>query len=253
MSGYPSAWCLRPRLGPIGSRAALPLVAALVLVGMITPARSASAAGPRSCIVQRQLVCVSIQFTSGPFATAEWATQTSACGFPCPGTFTDTTVAVNRNTRLGGGSELTVQQSVTTFDANGNLISSSDTYTDVFTGFTFTVDGIHLTGAAVHATGLPANFCNLDTCGATTIDVSVTWSGQGPITRGAVNSRSVLTGRNNLRLQIEHLSGATRAASATGSVGAESYSAADALVPPPALGNIQTGFFFICQNVGCEN
>jgi hypothetical protein len=111
-----------------------------------------------------------------------------------------------------------------------------------------------LTGAAVHGTDLPAEGCNFDGCSPTTVSVSVTWTGQGALTRGAVNVNAVTTRPegNFLYHQIEHFAGASRTASASGTIGAESYSPADAL-GTPMLGNMQTGYLFMCLDGGCED
>jgi hypothetical protein len=113
-----------------------------------------------------------------------------------------------------------------------------------------------LTGAAVAGTGLPAQTCDdTGSCHASTISVSATWTGQGAITRGAINSNDVESvGHfgNFFYHQVEHFSGASRNATASGTIGAYSYTAADA-VTPPLLGNMQTGYIFLCMAEGCEN
>ena len=149
--------------------------------------------------------------------------------------------------------KLTVFQIVAILDANGFVISETVTTADVFSGFTFTIDAAHLTGAAVHGTGLPAQTCG-DTCYPTTISVSATWTGQGAITRGAVNSNDVESAPsgNFFYHQVEHFSGASRNATASGTIGAYSYSPADATAPP-TLGNMHTGYIFLCMAAGCEN
>jgi hypothetical protein len=128
------------------------------------------------------------------------------------------------------------------------------TNVDVSSGFTFTIDATKLTGAAVHGTGLPAQTCNDAGCFPTTISVSATWAGQGALTRGAVNSKDIETRHNGnfLYIQLEHFAGASRNATASGTIGAQSYSTADAL-GLPALGNMHTGYIFLCLNGGCEN
>ena len=89
-------------------------------------------------------------------------------------------------------------------------------------------------------------------CSATTLDVSAQWSGQGTITRGAIVSRDIETRSNFLFIQIEHMAGATRAAAATGTIGGQTYTAADAIAPP-TLGAIRTGFIFLCLDGDGEN
>jgi hypothetical protein len=215
-------------------RGFLILVTAL-LAGVITPTVAAASGGPPPGGLQHQ-------FTNGPFATADWYSQTAQ-------TATETSVTAIRHP--GGGKELTVWQEVDTLDANGFVIGGTVTTADVFSGFTFTIDATHLTGAAVHGTGLPAQTCS-DTCHASTISVSANWTGQGILTRGAVNSVDNEARGNFFYLQVEHFSGASRNATATGRIGAYSYSAADA-VTPAMLGDMHTGYIFLCMAAGCEN
>jgi hypothetical protein len=206
-------------------RRSLVLAAAALLTAAAPSAATAAGFGPPS---------IQHQFTNGPFATAEWTSQIGQ-------KFTDTTVTAVRHP--GGGAELTVDQIVET--------STSDRVTsaDVSSGFTFTIDATHLSGATVHGAGLPARTCSL-TCHATTISVSATWTGQGTLTRGAVNSKDIEPS-NFLYIQIEHFAGASRNATATGTIGAYSYITADAFAP--ILGNMHTGYFFLCMAAGCEN
>jgi hypothetical protein len=206
---------------------------------MISPAVATAGVGPPEGGVQHQ-------FTNGTFATAEWVSQT-------PRTATDTSVTAVQHPGPGG-KELSVTQLVVTYDATGNPIGFTQTTVDASSGFTFTIDGAHFTSAAVYGVGLLARACNEDTgaCRNTTIDVSATWSGQGAITRGTVINKDIETRSNFLYIQLERLTGATRAASATGSVGAFSYSAGEAIAPP-TLGVMKTGYIFLCLDGGCEN
>lgn len=211
------------------------VVAPLLLAGVISPTVATAGVGPPLGGVQHQV-------TNGPFATAAWATQTTQ-------TFTFASVTAVRHP--GGGMELSV------FGEEFNLATGSATYTnvDASSGFTFTIDATHLTAAAVQGTGLPAQTCD-DTgnCYPATISVSATWTGQGALTRGAISSRDIETRHtgNFLYIQLEHFAGASRDAAASGTIGAQSYSTADAIAPP-ALGNMHTGYIFLCLDNGCEN
>jgi hypothetical protein len=230
---------IRGRKGGIVMRRLAMIMALGALLGIFSGAGVAApafaGAGPPGGGVQHE-------FTNGPFATAYWVSQTAR-------TATQTSVTAVRHP--GGGKELTVFQEVDTLDANGFVLSTTFTTVDVASGFTFTIDATHLTGAAVHGTGLPAQTCG-DTCHPTTLSVSANWTGQGALTRGAVNSTDNEARGNFFYLQIEHLSGASRNATATGTIGAFSYSAADAAVPA-MLGNMHTGYIFLCMAAGCEN
>jgi hypothetical protein len=213
-------------------------VLSILLAGTIAPASASAGIGPPGGMQH--------EITIGTFATAEWVSQTAQEA-------TDTSITVVRHPGQGG-TELTVTQAVTTYDAAGNPIDSTQTTVDALSGFTFTIDGTLFTNAAVAGSNLPAQTCDELTgaCSATTLDVSAQWSGQGTITRGAIASRDIETRSNFLNILIEHMAGATRAATATGTIGAQTYTAADAILPP-TLGTIRTGFVFLCLDGGCEN
>lgn len=206
-------------------RGSLMLAATVLLTAAVPSAIAVAGVGPPS---------IQHQFTNGPFATVEWGSQVGQ-------KLTDTSVTAIRHP--AGGVELTVDQVVET---STNWIVTT---ADVSSGFTFTIDATHLSGASVHGAGLPAQTCSL-TCHATTINVSATWTGQGAVTRGAVNGKDIEPG-NFLYIQIEHLAGASRNATATGTIGAYSYDAADVAVS--TLGDMHTGYLFLCMAAGCEN
>ena len=210
------------------------LVITPLIAGIISPAVATAGVGPPGGGVQHQ-------FTNGPFATTDWITQTAQ-------RITDTSVTAVRHP--GGGKELSVFQEVETLATDSFTVTT----VDVTSGFTFTIDATHLTDAAVQGTGLPAQTCTDAACFPTTINVFTTWTGQGAITRGAVNSKDIETRHNGnfLYIQLEHFAGASRTATASGTIGAQSYSTADTSTPP-ILANMHTGYIFLCLNGGCEN
>jgi hypothetical protein len=72
--------------------------------------------------------------------------------------------------------------------------------------------------------------------------------------RSAVNDHGMqrFPELDNFTVFVRHISGATRDASATGSIGGESYSEADAFASPfTSMGRIQSGTLFVCHDEGC--
>jgi len=145
----------------------------------------------------------------GTFADAFWFTSSAT-------SFTDTTVSVSTSKQ---GSELFVDQFTGNLDVNGNFTGGTDTFADVTSGFSF---AIHqpLASASTSASGLPATACTFDAnlnligCSPTTIDLTATWTGQGPIVRGVTNSRFKIDGIS----ETDHFNGTLRTATATGTV-----------------------------------
>jgi hypothetical protein len=147
---------------------------------------------------------------SGNSAEADWATSTAT-------SFTDTLVTVS--TSKNQGSELFVDRFTAHFAANGNFTGATDTTAEVTRGFSFTL-GHRLASARLSGSGLSATTCTFDAnfdqtgCRATTIGVTVTWTGQGPIGRGVSNEHFKFGG---FRVN-DHLNGTFRDATATGTV-----------------------------------
>jgi hypothetical protein len=87
------------------------------------------------------------------------------------------------------------------------------------TGFSFAMDQ-PLRSARLTGSGLPAESCTLGPglrfidCTETTVDVNVTWAGQGQINRGAFST----TDRFDQLLLSSSISGALRQATATGTI-----------------------------------
>ena len=145
----------------------------------------------------------------GTFADALWFTNSATSS-----TLTELDVAKAKQ-----GSELIVDQFIVNTDANGNITGATDTSADVTSGFSF---AIHqpLASASTSASGLPATACTFDAnlnligCSPTTIDLTATWTGQGPIVRGVTNSRFKIDGIS----ETDHFNGTLRTATATGTV-----------------------------------
>jgi len=145
----------------------------------------------------------------GTFADALWFTNSATSS-----TLTELDVAKAKQ-----GSELIVDQFTVNTDVNGVITGATDTSADVTSGFSF---AIHqpLASASTSASGLPATACTFDAnlnligCSPTTIDLTATWTGQGPIVRGVTNSRFKIDGIS----ETDHFNGTLRTATATGTV-----------------------------------
>jgi hypothetical protein len=177
----------------------------------------------------------------GTFADAFWFTSSAT-------SFTDTTVSVSTSKQ---GSELFVDQFTGNLDVNGNFTGGTDTFADVTSGFSFAIDKGTLTSANTSGSGLPATTCSVDAngnefgCSATTIDVTVTWTGQGPITRAVVNQHFKSDGFS----LTDHFNGTDRAATATGTVAGSTLSASELQFAD--LGFTNSGTITRCIGLSC--
>ncbi|MGN6170860.1 MAG: hypothetical protein ACTHQQ_22225 [Solirubrobacteraceae bacterium] len=177
-----------------------------VIVGLAATALTLLAlAGPASAATGQ---VTKVRF-SGSFAEAYWATQTST-------SYTSTYAAVSKAKQ---GSELYVDTYSARFDANGNFTGATATSADVTSGFSYALKS-PLASANLSASGLPATRCRDDAnfnrigCTSTTINVSVAWTGQGPISRGVENDHYKTDGFS----VSDHNNGTFRNATANGTV-----------------------------------
>ena len=177
----------------------------------------------------------------GTFAEAFWSTNSTA-------SFTDTMVVVST---LKKGSELSVDHFTGNLDNMGNFTGGTDTFADVTTGFSFAIDKTHLTSASTSGSGLSATTCSVDQfgnefgCSATTIDVTVVWTGLGPIARQVVNQHFKSSGFS----QTLHFNGTDRAATATGTVAGSTLSASELQFAD--LGFTNSGTITRCIGLSC--
>ena len=177
----------------------------------------------------------------GTFADAFWFASSAT-------SFTATAVNVSMSKQ---GSELYVDQFTGNLDAMGNFTGGTDTFADVTSGFSFAIDKTHLTSASTSGSGLPATTCTVDangnviSCSPTTIDVTVTWTGQGPITRAVVNDHF----KSNGFSETDHFNGTDRAATATGTVAGSTLSASELQFAD--LGFTNSGTITRCIGTGC--
>ncbi|HEX2309049.1 MAG TPA: hypothetical protein VHI14_12075 [Jatrophihabitantaceae bacterium] len=177
---------------------------------------------------------------SGKSADAAWETSTAT-------SVTDAAVTVSTSNQ---GSHLFVTQFTAYFDTNGNFTGATDTIADVTSGFSFAL-GQSLASASLSGSGLPATTCTFDAnfnqigCTASTIDVTVTWTGQGPISRGVTTSHSKSDGFS----VTNHFNGTFRDATATGTVGGLTLSASELHFADLAI--TKTGTTIVCIGNGC--
>ena len=99
-----------------------------------------------------------------------------------PSFFTETFVTV---TKMPNGQQLSVGQITENYDSEGAFTGAVGTSTRVTTGFSSTIDASQLANASASGSDLPATTCTYDTnydligCVDSTIDVNVSWTGQG--------------------------------------------------------------------------
>jgi len=150
----------------------------------------------------------------GTIAEAGWFTSTST---------SDTFTSVSASK-----SELFVDVFTETFDASGNFTGATDTFADVTGGFSFSING-KLSSAHVSGSDLPAQTCTYDAdfnlvgCTDTTVSVDVSWTATGPLSHGTFNDHFKVDGFSF----NDHFSGASRDATASGSVAGQALGADD--------------------------
>ena len=146
--------------------------------------------------------------------------------------------------------ELYFSQCTDTYNTSGAFLGATCTsaYT---TDFTFTIDERGLTTATVTAADVRARTCTYDadfnqtTCTRTRIDLEVTWTGRGSISRGGYNDRSIGDGYRF----ISHFNGTWRKAIATGTIGDVTYTKDD--VSYAELGFARSGSIEVCLGRDC--
>jgi hypothetical protein len=203
------------------------------LIGLAVTAFTVLAfAGPASAAPGQVL---SIRF-HGTFADAFWFSSTST-------SFTATTLTVTP-------SQLAVDQFTANTDASGNFTGGTDTFADVTTGFSFRIDKAQLTTASASG-AIPGTTCAVDVngnetnCTATTINLTVAWSGQGPIAREVANQHFKAAGFS----ESDHFNGTDRAASASGTFSGNALNASDLQFAD--LGFANSGIIQRCIGLSC--
>jgi hypothetical protein len=147
--------------------------------------------------------------------------------------------------------ELSVVQFIDNLAADGSFTGATEISADVTSGFSFAIDKAQLTNGSLSASGLPAIACTYDAnfnligCTFTTISASVTWTGQGPITRSGSNFHF----KSGMFSQTIHSTGTDRAAAATGTVGAFTLGASQ--LSSADLGIANSGTTTVCIGNSC--
>jgi hypothetical protein len=179
---------------------------------------------------------LSIRF-HGTFADAFWFSPTSSTSF------TATTINVTP-------SQLAVDQFTGNTDASGNFIGGTDTFADVTSGFSFSIDKARLTTASTSGS-IPGTTCAVDVngnetnCTATTINLTVAWTGQGPIARQVANQHFKAAGFS----ESDHFNGTDRTATATGTFSGSTLNASDLQFAD--LGFANSGTILRCIGLSC--
>jgi hypothetical protein len=202
------------------------------LVGLVVVAASLLFAGPASAAAGQ-----TTQFRfHGAFADALWFTSSDT-------NFVETFLNVSQAKQ---GQELSVDQFTENFDSSGNITGFTDTFADVTSGFSFTIDSLKLTSASASGSGLPATTCSYDAdfnligCSVTTINVDATWTGAGPISRGTFNDHFTTDG---FKIR-DHFNGTDRVASASGAIGGLTLTTNDLVFAD--LGKTNSGSTVLC-------
>jgi hypothetical protein len=152
----------------------------------------------------------------GPFAEAGWEAST-----PTSATEADTLISQEQN----GTTHLNIHEYATYLDSRGNVTGSVE-ISGALVGVEMTFDTVGLTTASASGR-VPVTRCTFDAAGNQTgctngtLDVSETWTGQGPITRGIEYvDRSIQPGDVTY---IDRGSGTFRSASATATIGGQTF------------------------------
>ena len=209
------------------------------LIGLAVTALTVLAVAAPASAAPGQVKQVTHFRFSGTFAEAGWSISSATSS-------TSTYVNVSQSTQ---GTELYVDQFTENL-ANGNITGATDTFADVTSGFSLTIEK-SLASASTSGSGLPATTCTYDAdfnqigCSDTTIDVNANWTGQGPITRSVYNNHFKTVGFS----ENDHFSGTSRTATATGTVGGLTLSAAE--LQGADLGTAKSGTTTICIGSSC--
>ena len=184
---------------------------------------------------------VSQVFVHVRLAAAVWSTSSAT-------SFTNTVANVSESAQ---GTLLGTDQFTGNLDANGNFTGGTETFANVTSGFSFAIDHALLTSASVSGSGLPATTCTFDAnfevigCTASTIDVNVDWTGQGPVTHSVSNDHFASDGFS----VTSHFNGTDRTATAAGTVGGLTVSASE--LQSADLGTETSGAISVCIGSSC--
>ena len=187
-------------------------LAALVVAGLAFAGISGTARASRAQVSQDRF--------HGPFAEAGWETTT-----PTSATEADTFVSQEQD----GTTHLNIHEYTTYFDSSGNLTGSVDV-SGALAGAEMSFDTVRLTTASASGT-VPVTRCSFDAAGNPTgctdgmLDVSDAWSGQGQIFQGSFYEHHALDPGN--LVFIDRLNGTFRLATATATIGGQTFDASE--------------------------
>ena len=189
------------------------VASAVMAVTVLSVAAPASAATGQVTHIQ----------ASGTFAEADWFSITEAG-------FTEASVFVVKTKQ---GPELFAGVNKLKLE-NGRFVGGTVTSLRgpggkdfVTSGFALTIAVPELASASVSGSGLPARKCVIDAqgnqtgCRRITLSLDVRWTGHGPVTRTVANFRMKTAGFS----MSSHSVGTTRAATATGTVAGQAFTA----------------------------
>jgi hypothetical protein len=177
---------------------------------------------------------------SGPFASFNSIILTATSE-------ENTELNVSANPFLGPQLQLHIDQGTTQL-ANGLITGFTDTSVFVTSGFSFEQRGFD---RATLTASVPTQTCSFDAfsnllgCTPTTMNVSLTWFGQGSVQVGVFNDHFQGPGFN----EVDHFDGAVRIATATGSVGDQTLT--PSTVQSSDLGTTRDGSTFVCIGNNC--
>jgi hypothetical protein len=156
----------------------------------------------------------------GPFAEAAWEAST-------PSSITDVGVLTSRE--QNGTTHLSVGLDTTYLDANGNVTGSLAVSGELI-GPSFSFDTLRLSNASASGT-VPVTRCTFDAAGNPTgctdgtLDVSVTWTGQGSMSRGIEYVDWFV--QPSEFTYVDRGSGTFRSATASATVGGQTFDASE--------------------------
>lgn len=184
---------------------------------------------------------------NGPIAYAEasWETRTATSITDAGVLAAATHRGLPGTTGPGGGAGTHIFVDLRTMylDGSGQPVGGVDVSGNSNGGVPFTIDALNLTTASV-ATAVPATTCTLDAAGnpttcveGGTLNVDASWTGQGEISKGSFYEDHFLDPGSFVF--IDRLSGTFRQASATATIGGQTFDTSSEVGPVDMGNNVQ--------------
>jgi len=183
---------------------------------------------------------------NGPvaFAEASWETRTATsitdAGVLAAKTYRD--IPGTTGPAGGAATHISVDLRTMYLDGSGQPTGGVDISGNANGDVPFSIDAHTLTSASVNAI-VPATTCTLDaagnptTCVESTLNASISWNGQGEISRGSAYEDHFLDPGSFVF--IDGLSGTFRQASATATIGGQAFGTSDEVGPVDMGDNVQ--------------